>query len=88
MLSCLVLTIYRFFNFRKALGTDNVFHPTGVGLRCLGVNACGDKLLCKETVALIDGFGNFPAYISQVEKIIFIHREKAAVIISEHVKDC
>ena len=46
------------FQPRKALIADNVFNPAGVGLRSPGVNACGDKLLGKKAVALIDFFGN------------------------------
>ena len=49
---------------------NNMFNPAGIGLRCPGVNACGDKLLGKEAVALIDFFSHLAAYISQMEKVI------------------
>ena len=42
----------------KALIADDVFNPAGIGLRSFGVNACGDKLLGKKAMALIDFFGN------------------------------
>ena len=48
-----------------------MFNPAGVGLRCPGVNACGDKLLSKEAMALVDFFGNLAANIGQMEKVIF-----------------
>ena len=51
------------FQPRKALIADDVFNPAGVSLRSPGVNACGDKLLGKEAVTLVDFFGNFPANI-------------------------
>ena len=56
------------FQPRKALIADDVFNPAGIGLRCLGVNACGDKLLGKETMALVDVFGNLAAHIGQMRK--------------------
>ena len=40
----------------KALIADDVFNPAGVSLRSPGVNACGDKLLGKEAVSLVDFF--------------------------------
>ena len=63
----------------KTLIADDVFNPAGVSLRSPGVNACGDKLLGKEAVSLEDFFGNLAAYIGQMEKVIFVHSEKAAV---------
>ena len=79
MLSCFVLIIYRFFEFGEALIADDVFNPAGVGLRSFGVNACGDKLLGKKAMALVDFFSNLAAHIGQMEKVIFVHCEKAAV---------
>ena len=72
------------FQPRKALIADNVFNPAGVGLRSPGVNACGDKLLGKKAMALVDFFGNLAAYIGQMEKVILVHREKAAVPQGSH----
>ena len=68
----------------KTLIADNVFNPAGVSLRSPGVNACGDKLLGKEAVSLEDFFGNLAAYIGQMEKMIFVHSEKAAVPQGSH----
>ena len=68
MLSCLALILHGLFELGKALIADNVFNPAGVGLRSPGVNACGDKLLGKETMALVDFFGNLAAHIGQMEK--------------------
>ena len=48
------------------------------------VNSCGDKLLGKEAVSLEDFFGNLAAYIGQMEKVIFVHSEKAAVPQGSH----
>lgn len=56
-----------------------MLHPAGVRLRNFRVNACGDKLLSKEAMALVDFFGNCPAYIGQVQEIVAAHREKATV---------
>ena len=61
-----------------------MFNPAGIGLRSFGVNACGDKLLGKKTMALIDFFGNLAAHIGQMEKVIFIHCKKAAVSQGSH----
>ena len=41
----------------KILIADDVFNTAGIGLRSFGVNACGDKLLGKEAVTLVDFFG-------------------------------
>ena len=68
----------------KTLIADNVFNPAGVSLRSPGVNACGDKLLGKEAVSLEDFFGNLAAYIGQMEKVIFVHCEKAAIPQGSH----
>src|SRR5699024_3524185 len=68
----------------KTLIADDVFNPAGIGLRSPGVNACGDKLLGKEAMALIDFFGNLAAYIGQMEKVIFVHCKKAAVPQGSH----
>ena len=54
-----------------------MFNPAGIGLRNPGVNACGDKLLGKEAMALIDFFGHLAAYIGQMEKVIFVHCKKS-----------
>ena len=64
----------------KTLIADNVFNPAGVGLRSFGVNACGDKLLGKEAVTLVDFFGNFPACLGQMQKIIAVYCQKAALL--------
>ena len=61
-----------------------MFTPADIGLRSLGGNACYDKLLSKEAMALIDFFGNLAAYIGQMEKVIFVHREKTAVPQGSH----
>ena len=50
----------------------------------LGGNACCDKLLSKEAMALIDFFGNLAAYIGQMEKVILVHCEKATVLQGSH----
>ena len=51
-----------------------MFNPAGIGLRTRSrvVNACGDKLLGKKAMALIDFFGNLAAHIGQMEKVIFV----------------
>ena len=61
-----------------------MFNPAGVSLRSPRVNDCGDKLLGKEAVSLEDFFGNLAAYIGQMEKVIFVHSEKAAVPQGSH----
>ena len=53
-----------------------MFYPASVLLGGFLIYARGDKLLGKESVALIDFFGNFPAYVSQIEKTICIHIRK------------
>src|SRR5699024_5928425 len=68
----------------KTLITDDVFNPAGVGLRSFGINTCGNKLFSKEAVTLIDLFGNLAAYIGQMEKVISVHRKKAAVPQGSH----
>ena len=68
----------------KTLIADNVFNPAGVGLRSFGVNACGNKLLGKETVAFIGSFSHLAAHIGQMEKVIFVHCEKAAIPQGSH----
>ena len=64
--------------FLKGFYTDIVFHPTGIVFRSLGINACSDELVAKETVPLVNFLSNFAAHIGQMEKAIFIHCEKAA----------
>ena len=62
--SVLVLLLFCcLFQPVKTLIADDVFDPAGVGLRSFGGNACGDKLLGKEAMALIDFFGNLAAHI-------------------------
>ena len=63
----------------KTLIADDVFNTAVIGLRSFGVNACGDKLLGKEAVTLVDFFGYLAAHIGQMEKVIFVHHKKAAV---------
>ena len=83
--SVLVLLLFGcLFQPVKTLIANDVFNPAGVSLRNPGVNACGDKLLGKEAVSLIDFFGNLAAYIGQMEKMIFVHSEKAAVPQGSH----
>ena len=83
--SVLVLLLFGcLFQPVKTLIANNVFNPAGVSLRSPGVNACGDKLLGKEAVSLEDFFGNLAAYIGQMEKVIFVHSEKAAVPQGSH----
>ena len=83
--SVLVLLLFGcLFQPVKTLIADDVFNTTGIGLRSFGVNACGDKLLGKEAVTLVDFFGNFPANIGQMEKVIFVHHKKAAVPQGSH----
>ena len=71
-------------DFLKAVLTDNVFNPAGVGLRSFRVNTRCDKLLSEKAMALVDFFGNLAAYIGQMEKVIFVHSEKAAVPQGSH----
>ena len=55
--SVLVLLLFDcLFQPVKTLITDDVFNTAGIGLRSFGVNACGDKLLGKEAVTLVDFF--------------------------------
>ena len=83
--SVLVLLLFGcLFQPVKTLIADDVFNTTGVSLRSFWVNACGDKLLGKEAVSLIDFFGNLAAYIGQMEKVVFVHSEKAAVPQGSH----
>lgn len=35
------------------------------GFRHLGVNPCGNQLLCKKTMALVDALRDLPAHIRQ-----------------------
>lgn len=56
-----------------------MLHPAGVRLRNFRVNACGDKLLSKEAMVLVDFFGNLAAHIGQMAKVIFVHCDKAAI---------
>ena len=56
-----------------------MFDPAGIPFRHFRVNACGDKLLGKETMSLIDFFGDLSAHIGKVEKVILVHCKKAAV---------
>ena len=48
------------------------------------INARSDKLLGKKAMALVDFFGNLTANIGQVEKVIFVHYKKAAVLQDRH----
>src|SRR5699024_7330289 len=64
------------FQPRKALIADDVFNPASIGLSSPRVNACGDKLLGKKAVTLVDFFGNLAAHIGQMKKVIFVHCEK------------
>ena len=83
--SVLVLLLFGcLFQPVKTLIADDVFNPAGVGLRSLGVNACGDKLLSKEAVTFIDFFSHLAAHIGQMEKVIFVHHKKAAVPQGSH----
>ena len=76
----LVLLLFDcFFQPVKTLIADDVFNTTGIGLRSFGVNACGDKLLGKEAVTLVDFFGYLAAHIGQMEKVFFVHFKKVAV---------
>ena len=68
----------------KTLIADDVFNTAVIGLRSFGVNACGDKLLGKEAVTLVDFFGYLAAHIGQMEKVIFVHHNKAAVPQGSH----
>ena len=53
--SVLVLLLFDcLFQPVKTLIADDVFNTTGIGLRSFGVNVCGDKLLGKEAVTLVD----------------------------------
>lgn len=65
--------------FLKGFYTDIVFHPAGIVFRSLEINACGHKLLGKKTMFFINFLGNCPAYIGQVEKVVFIHFNKATI---------
>ena len=69
---------------QKALVANDVFNPAGVGLRSFRVNARCDKLLSEKAMALVDFFGNCPAYIGQVQELVAVHREKAAVSQGSH----
>ena len=69
---------------QKALVANDVFNPAGVGLRSFRFNARCDKLLSEKAMALVDFFGNCPAYIGQVQEIVAVHREKAAVSQGSH----
>ena len=83
--SVLVLLLFGcLFQPVKTLIADDVFNTAGIGLRSFGVNACGDKLLGKEAVTLVDFFGYLAAHIGQMEKVIFVHSEKAAVPQGSH----
>lgn len=53
-----------------------MFNLARFGLRCLTVNACGDRLSGKETMFPVNFYRYFSTYISQGEKVIFVHREE------------
>ena len=83
--SVLVLLLFDcLFQPVKTLIADDVFNTAGIGLRSFGVNVCGDKLLGKEAVTLVDFFGYLAAHIGQMEKVIFVHHKKAAVPQGSH----
>ncbi len=56
-----------------------MFNPAGIFFRHFRVNSCGDKLLSKKAVLFINLFSNLSANIGQMEKMIFVHCEKAAI---------
>ena len=67
--SVLVLLLFGcLFQPVKTLIADDVFNTTGIGLRSFGVNACGDKLLGKEAVTLVDFFGYLATHIGRWRK--------------------
>ena len=68
----------KYFFGLGTIGRD-VFNLAGIGLRSFRVNARCDKLLSEKAMALVDFFGNCPAYIGQVQEIVAVHREKATV---------
>ena len=61
-----------------------MLYSAGISLRSLRVNACGDKLLGKKTMSLIDFFGNLTPYIGQMERVILIHCQKATIPQGRH----
>ena len=57
-----------------------MFYPTGIDFCSFRINTCCNKLFRKESMTFINLFGHLPAYIGQMEKVIFIHCEKAAIL--------
>ena len=61
-----------------------MLHPAGLPFRGLGIDPGRDKLASKEAVFLIGLLGYLPAYISQVQGEVFIHRQEAAFFQGRH----
>ncbi len=64
----------------KTFITDHMFYPAGIYLCSFRINTCCDKLFRKEAMTFINLFGHLAAHIGQMEKVIFIHCEKAAIL--------
>ena len=63
----------------EGLLADDMLHPASVLFRRFTVNTGSDELLCKESMAFIDFFRHFLAYVGQGEKSILVHRQKTTV---------
>lgn len=68
----------------KGFLTDDVLNPAGVPFRRFRVYADFNQSVGKEAVLFVDLLRYFPAHIGRMEKVIFVHREKAAVPQGSH----
>ena len=71
-------------DFFEAVLTDGVFNQAGFVFGDFRVYARSDQLHRKKLVPLVNFLSNFATHIGQMEKVIFIHCEKAAVSQGSH----
>ncbi len=69
-----------FFQLLKGRIADHVFHPASLLFRRFLIDASSYKLFRKELVSLIDFFSNFLACLGQMQKIIAVYCQKAALL--------
>ena len=71
-------------DFFEAVLTDGVFNQAGFVFGDFRVYARSDQLHRKKLVPLVNFLSNFATHIGQMEKVIFIHCEKATVPQGSH----
>lgn len=76
----LIGSLYLFFQLLKGRIADHVFHPASLLFRRFLIDASSYKLFRKELVSLIDFFSNFLACLGQMQKIIAVYCQKAALL--------